>query len=135
MPLIRSLHADYIWPLILAAAFIYGLALVIALIQKGNYAAFQRLGGLALLILMDLQLLVGIVLYGLQQRWSVPDILRSYEHPFQMIVAIAVFHVGYRQVRVAPNQQSKLRTGLLWMSVSVIILGVGLFRIKGLMGT
>lgn len=135
MPIIKSLHADYIWPVILVVALVYAVALVRGLLQKGSYGTFQRIGGLSLLILMDLQLLAGLILYGVQQRWTGTDVLRSYEHPFQMIVAIVVFHVGYRQIKLASDSQAKLRAGLIWMSVSILIVGIGLARIKGLMGT
>ena len=135
MTIIRTLHADYIWPPLLVVAVLYAVALIIGLMQKGEYGPLQKLGGLVLLILMDLQLLAGLVLYGVQQRWSGTDVLRSYEHPFQMIVAIVVFHVGYRQVGNALDHRKKLRNALIWMIASLIILGTGLVRVKGWMGT
>ncbi len=135
MTIIRTLHAEYIWPTLLVVAVLYAIALIMGLLQKGEYGTWQKLGGLVLLILMDLQLLAGLVLYGVQQRWSGTDVLRSYEHPFQMIVAIVVFHVGYRQVGNALDQRKKLRNALIWMVASLIILGAGLVRIRGWMGT
>ncbi len=135
MVALRALHTDYIWPVLLVVALLYAIALIMGLVQKGAYGPLQKLGGRFLLILMDLQLLVGLVLYGVQQRWQGADILRSYEHPFQMIVAIVVFHVGYRQVGNTQDERKKLRNALIWMLTSLIILGLGLIRIKGWMGT
>ncbi len=135
MAILRSLHTDYIWPFIVVVAALYASALVIALIKKGEYGTFQKIGGLFLLILMDLQLTVGIVLYAVQQRWTGNDILRSYEHPFQMIVAIVLFHIGYRQVKIATEHQKKLRFALIWLVGSMIILGLGLIRITGWLGS
>ncbi len=135
MAILRSLHTDYIWPFIVVMAVLYAIALVIALIKKGEYGTSQKLGGLILLILMDLQLLAGLVLYAIQQRWTGNDILRSYEHPFQMIVAIVLFHIGYRQVKIANEHQKKLRFALIWMVGSLIILSLGVIRITGWMGS
>ncbi len=135
MVALRALHTDYIWPVLLVVALLYAIVLIMGLVQKGAYGPLQKLGGRFLLILMDLQLLVGLVLYGVQQRWQGADILRSYEHPFQMIVAIVVFHVGYRQVGNTQDERKKLRNALIWMLISLIILGSGLIRIKGWMGT
>lgn len=133
--ILRTLHAEYLWPTLLVVAALYAVALIRGLVQQGEYGTLPKLGGLALLILMDLQLLVGLVLYGVQQRWSGADVLRSYEHPFQMIVAVVVFHVGYRQVQNAPGHRKKLRNALSWMVAALLILGLGLVRIKGWMGT
>ncbi len=135
MVILRTLHTHYIWPVLVVVAMLYGAALIIGLVQKRAYGRLPKLGGMLLLILMDLQLLAGLAVYGIQQRWNDVDILRSYEHPFQMIVAIVVFHVGYRQVNRTVDHQKKLRNALIWMGVAMIILGLGLVRIKGMMGT
>ncbi len=133
--ILRTLHAEYLWPTLLVVAALYAVALIRGLVQHSEYGTLPKLGGLVLLILMDLQLLAGLALYGVQQRWSGADVLRSYEHPFQMIVAVVVFHVGYRQVKNTRDHRKKLRNALIWMVTALLILGLGLIRIKGWMGT
>lgn len=130
MTFIRSLHTDYVWPVLLAAAAILAVALAMGMLRKQEYGTLQKAASLALLICFDLQIAAGLLVYILQQRWLGGDVLRSYEHPLQMIVALALCHVGYRRIKAAQDSRRKYRNALIWMGLSVVIVILGLARVQ-----
>ena len=57
----------------------------------------------------------------------------SYEHPVTMIVGHSVFMVGNLLLRRTDNVDRKLRTALMWVTATMVVIGLGLARVKGLL--
>jgi hypothetical protein len=96
--------------------------------------ADDRLGA-AFVGLLDLQLLIGLVLYFALSpitKEGMRDIggamantgLRFWtiEHPFGMIVAIALAHIGRTRIRKATDAARRHRTALIFFTLALIVI-------------
>ena len=84
-------------------------------------------------IMYDVQVLLGLVLWLMQQRWTGVDALRSWEHPATMLLAVLAAHFGTMRVRKTADDAAKFRTALLWFLISGALLTVGVLQITGAM--
>jgi hypothetical protein len=84
---------------------------------------------------LDLQLLIGLLLYvflspvtqsafvDMAAAMGASDIrFFAVEHPFGMIVAIALAHVGRVRIRKAPDSESRHKRALIFFGLSLLIL-------------
>lgn len=86
------------------------------------------------LIALDVQLLVGLVLYGVASPFvasalaNMGDAMRSsdlrfwaVEHPLMMVVSLIVAHVGFARLKragvAAPHRQALILLGLAWVLI------------------
>lgn len=53
-------------------------------------------------VLLDVQVLIGLAIYGMNQYWEHPSALLRYAHPLLALAALAAAHIGVRRGR---NQQ------------------------------
>lgn len=53
-------------------------------------------------ILLDVQVLLGLVFYGLEGYWESPDAMVAYVHPALAIGALVVAHATLRKARAEP---------------------------------
>ena len=130
MNLLHTLHVSYLWPLLTVVAILYLVWMLYSLLRQTAWNPVHRLLSLAFLILLDLQLVLGIVLWIVQQRWSGGDALRSFEHPVNMIVALVVYHVGYRRLQRDVPDRSRFVAGASWGAACLVVFGLGIIRIK-----
>lgn len=128
LSLLRSLHITYIWPVLAGVAVLYVLWMAYGLARRADWTSGPAMASLLFLILLDVQLLLGATLWILQQRWTGDDVMRSWEHPFHMIVALTLYHVGYRQLKRATAAKAKFRAALIWSTACLVLLGMGIIR-------
>ncbi|MFA9445376.1 hypothetical protein [Egicoccus sp. AB-alg6-2] len=50
-------------------------------------------------VLLDIQVLVGLVIYGMGQYWDHPSALLRYVHPVLALLALVAAHVGVKRGR------------------------------------
>lgn len=50
-------------------------------------------------VVLDLQVLLGLLVYGVDQYWEHDEALVAYVHPALMLVALAVAHIGVARAR------------------------------------
>ena len=95
----------------------------------------DELWGLLLTISVDLQLLVGLALYlvlspitkmaftsfGTAMRIETTRFF-AVEHPFAMLIAIAVIHVARVRIRKAVEPARKHRTALIFFGIALILM-------------
>ncbi len=93
----------------------------------------DELWGLLLTISVDLQLLAGVVLYLLSPitRMGISNLgaamrieatrFFTVEHPFVMIVAIALVHVGRVRIRRAAEPQRKHASAMVWFGIAMVL--------------
>ena len=84
-------------------------------------------------VLLNIQIGLGILVWIMQARWMGGEALTSYEHPVTMIVGLSVFMVGNLLLRRTDDVDRKLRTALIWVTASMVVIGLGLARAKGLL--
>jgi uncharacterized BrkB/YihY/UPF0761 family membrane protein len=117
------------WFVLIAALAALVLA-VMAIAGRKPFSQQHRLANLAFVISMDLQLVIGLLLYVVSPlvRTALADMgsamgdsqLRFFavEHMSVMLVAVALAHVGSVLIRRAPTDQAKHTRALLWFGLS-----------------
>ena len=78
-------------------------------------------------VLLDIQVLLGLVLYGMEQYWESPEAMVAYVHPAIMIVALVVAHLGVRSGRNEQMvQDAHSKVGRAFVVVLVLLAaGIG----------
>jgi hypothetical protein len=132
------LHNTLRW-IILLAALITLLKYFIGWFGQKNWEKSDNILGAVFTGLMDLQLLVGFVLYLFLSpitKAAFQDFgvamqnadLRFYavEHLVMMIVAIALVHIGRIRSKKVQQSKTKYSTGLLFFGIAYIIILAGI---------
>jgi cytochrome bd-type quinol oxidase subunit 2 len=82
--------------------------------------------------MMDLQLLMGSVLWVIREQWNIKIASRTWEHPVTMFLAIAIAHVGSVLAKKGEKEDSqRYKQALLCFFVSFALVILGIYRIKG----
>jgi uncharacterized membrane protein YozB (DUF420 family) len=132
-PIFRILHSVLRWVVILTALFAIIRATTGLSFRRGYMQTDDR-AGLWFTISMDLQLLIGLILYFFLSpttRIAMQDFgtamgnsaMRFFavEHLALMVVALIVAHVGRSLIRKAPAAQQKHRRALIWYGLAVVL--------------
>jgi hypothetical protein len=75
---------------------------------------------------MDIQLLIGIVVWIGQQRWDGKEPFLSFIHPLLMIVAVALAHVGRARSDRADGSRVKGQQASIFFILSFIVIVVAI---------
>lgn len=126
-------HSDWRWIVILVGAALL-IKYLAGLLSNSRWSRIDHWLGLGFTTVIDIQFLLGLVLWIMGQRWSGGDPLRSWEHPVTMIVAIAVAHITWTRVKRASESSTKYRTGLIGFLVAGVVILLGILRITGGLG-
>ncbi len=131
------LHNFLRW-IILAAALYAIVSAYIGLAKKTEYTKPNRIGGVVFTASLDLQLLIGLVLFGVSpfmkaamqnmgESMKISDIrFFIVEHPFLMVVAIIVAHVGTALAKRKPDSASKHKTTAIYYTIALVLLLAGI---------
>lgn len=131
------LHNFLRW-IILAAALYAILTSVLGLLKKSEYTKANRIGGVVYVASLDLQLLLGLVLFGISpfMKAAMSDMGESMknsdirffiaEHPFLMLTAIIVAHVGSALAKRAPDSQAKFKKSAIFFTISLVLILAGI---------
>src|SRR5512138_3128541 len=106
MPAILMLHSIWRWVVLLAAAAAIVKALVGWFGRQPWTGLDDRLGMLYTLTI-DIQVLLGLILYIVEQRWRTADPFFAYVHPLVMIIALILAHIGRSRTRKAAPAGSR----------------------------
>jgi heme A synthase len=104
---------------------------ITGIFSKRPFAKNDKLGALILMILCDLQLLGGLVIYMMNgwmgkmgQAGAMKDHATRFfgmEHPLMMAIAIVLVHVGYARAKKNIPDEKKFRT-LFWCAIIALFL-------------
>jgi hypothetical protein len=130
--IVLEAHSGWRYIVIIAALILFA-RLLWNLFSGARWGRLDQQLSLAFLITMDIQLLLGLVLWIMEQRWSGGDPLRSWEHPITMILAVAATHITWSRLKTT-NEESKVRVALFGFAVAAVLLTIGILRITGQMG-
>lgn len=114
-----NIHNIWRWLVLIAAVAAIVLALLAATGSRPWDATSDRLG-LIFTITMDIQVLVGIIIWLLEQRWS-GDAYLGYIHPILMLGAVALAHVGRSRADKAQGSPVKGRTAAIFFTASLVV--------------
>jgi hypothetical protein len=132
-PVVLLFHSYWRW-LVLLVLLVRGLKGVVGFLQKSEYGALDKRLSLASIIVVDVQLLLGILLFAISPTIRIAladpggamknDVVRLLfvEHPFTMIVGIVLVHVGHtlgkRPTRPDPSRHR--------IAAAMTLLGLGI---------
>lgn len=121
-------HSGLRW--ILLFALIYAIFNAFSKKKNGTFEPKDKMISLFAFILSHVQLLLGVVLYVMQQRWTgfsqMKDAYSRFfavEHTLGMIIAITLITLGYVQSKNALSEQKKFsKIGVYYLIALILIL-------------
>ncbi len=140
--IVLALHNIMRWLVLLAGLIAAGRALYIWLGRR-EWTSMDGQPGLFFVIAMDLQLLLGLLLYVVLSPITTSAFrdfgaamsnsgIRFFlvEHALTMVVAVVLAHIGRAMSRRATDGQAKARTAAIFYTLAliVILLGMPWFR-------
>ena len=120
--------------------YLTSLALVVAVavymvnwLRGQTWSTLERVIGLYAIIIIDIQLLLGAILWGVGASMGIvgANAARTIEHPFTMLLAIILLHVGWVWTKRS-DEAVRLRNGAVTFVVSGLLVLWGLLRIWGI---
>jgi hypothetical protein len=76
-------------------------------------------------VVMDIQLLIGVVVWISEQKWS-GDVMLGYVHPLAMVAAVGLAHMGRVRADKEPDDRQKGRQVLLFFVASFVVILVAI---------
>ncbi len=83
------------------------------------------------LSVIDLEVILGILVWFQQGRWDAVDMLRSRRHPALMLLALAVVHYGWWRAHHMPTARARFGLLTMYFLISGIVIFVGVLQIQG----
>lgn len=121
----------YIVLLVLTIAII---KLLIGWLGKQSWSRFDQILGVATPIVIDIQWLLGIVLWLMAPAaWFAGRNASFAEHAGTMTLALAAAHIGWVRAKRANSDTAKFQAAALGFLVAGILVGLGVARITGMM--
>lgn len=118
------------WRYIVILVIVLALVkLLIGMVGNGRWGKIDQALGAATPIVFDIQLLGGLVLWVVQQRWNGVLPLASWEHPVTMILAIVAAHVAWSRTKKSTEDATKFRTAFMGFLIAGLLMGLGVARI------
>jgi len=110
-----GMHSLWRWVVLIAVlvALVRGL---IGWLRGGAWTGLDRQLSLLATTALDIQLLLGILLWITERRWS-DGAFFAFVHPLVMIAAIAVAHLGSIRIRRETDAVARHR----WLALSLLV--------------
>lgn len=130
MGFIYKMHGHWRY-MIYMFAVIAIIALVVGLVSKKKWRPLGRVSSLIFVIMIDIQFLMGMILWVLGKRWEGQDTLRSWEHPATMIMAVFLVHMGSVLTKKdGIEDSSRYKKMLLFSFIAIALMVCGVYRIS-----
>lgn len=82
-------------------------------------------------ILVDVQWLLGLVLYVAAGFWQVADAGKAYWHPLAMTAAVVVAHIFSARVKKSTSDRERFQSGLIGYVVTLVLIALGVYFVLG----
>lgn len=105
------------------------LKFLIGLLGTQRWAKVDQVLGAMTPIMIDIQWLLGIILWIVEQRWFGNDPLASWEHPVTMTLALIAGHSTWTRVKRAAGDAAKFRIAFLGFLITALLIALGVARI------
>ena len=124
------MHAHSGWRyVVIAVAILTIIKMLLGWFGSGKWSTMDQRLGMAMPVVLDIQLLLGIVLWILEQRWIASDALASWEHPVTMLVAVIIAHYTWVRAKRTEDDRDKYRIASIGYIIAALVVGLGVFRI------
>ncbi|HVG00905.1 MAG TPA: hypothetical protein VND68_13785 [Chloroflexia bacterium] len=122
LDLLVTVHSVFRWVVLLTAL----PAIAVALMSAGGTRRWGVVGdrsSLFFTLAMDVQFLIGLLVWVLGQRWQ-GDVGLGWLHPLAMLVAVALAHVGRARADLGRNATStdKGRQAAIFFGASLLVI-------------
>jgi hypothetical protein len=124
-------HSGWRWVALLATLVAIGYGLW-GWLGGRSWTAQGRKIALFATIALDIQLLLGLVLYVVGERWSsiYPATVR-FEHPVTMLLALAAVHITSARLKRGTNTGGRYRLLALGTTIALLLIVVAIVRLPG----
>ncbi|MDE0140210.1 MAG: hypothetical protein F4047_12190 [Caldilineaceae bacterium SB0670_bin_27] len=122
------------WQHLASLALVVAVAVYVVNWLRGQmWSPLYRRIGLYAIIVIDIQLLLGLTLWGVGASMGIvgANALRTVEHPFTMLLAIVLLHAGWVWTKRS-DETVRLRNGAVTFLVTGLLVLLGLLRIWGI---
>lgn len=102
------------------------LAAFAAYNRARNAQAFEATVFSVTAVLVDLQILLGIALYGSGRYWEGDAPLLQYVHPLVMLAALVAAHIGLGRARRERMAADAHRLVGRWFVIAIVLLAAGI---------
>ena len=122
------------WQYLASLALVVAVAVYVVNWLRGQtWSALYRRIGLYTIIVIDIQLLLGLILWGVGASMGIvgANAIRTVEHPFTMLLAIVLLHAGWVWTKRS-DETVRLRNGAVTFLVTGLLVLLGLLRIWGI---
>jgi hypothetical protein len=120
MEWVVTLHSYWRWVVLLV-----GLgAIVVSLMAASGSRPWDSLAdrlSLVFTIAMDIQFLIGVIVWVSESRWS-GDVVLGWLHPIAMLGAVALAHIGRTRAERAATDRDRGRQTALFFAVSFVVI-------------
>ncbi len=118
--------------------YIVLLALIIAIVKyligwlgNGKWSSFDASLNRFTPIAVDIQWLLGLLVWVMMSWWDNGDRARAWEHPITMTVAVIVAHILAARVKKAETDKGKFKAGFWAYLITLVVIALGLYVILG----
>jgi len=126
-------HSGWRYIVILVAVLAI-VKLLIGWLSNGKWSSLDQRLGIALPIVLDIQLLQGLVLYLMApSAWFLGQNVGVAEHFGTMVLAIIAAHIAWARVKKNESSAAKFQIGTIGFAIAGLLMAVGVARITGWM--
>ncbi|MCX6049804.1 MAG: hypothetical protein NT075_32290 [Chloroflexi bacterium] len=120
--------------LVLLVAILAVLKFLIGWLTTSKWSGLDRGLGTAFPIVLDIQLLLGLVLYVMAPGYRFLARPISFgEHFGTMVLAVIVAHITWSRVKKSTPDTAKFRIGTIGFVIAGLLVGLGVLRITGML--
>ena len=105
------------------------IKVLLGAISKGRWSTLDQWLNRLTPIVIDIQLLLGLILWVLEQRWLGGDSVASWEHPVTMLIGVVLAHATSRRVTSAPTDAAKFQAAAIGYIIAGLVVALGVARI------
>lgn len=107
------------------------LKYLIGWLSNSKWSNFDTLLNRLTPIAIDIQWLLGIIVWIALSWWNNGDRARAFEHPLIATVAVVVAHIFAARARKAGTDDARYRTAFLGYLITSVLLALGIYLVVG----
>ncbi|MGL4648845.1 MAG: hypothetical protein ACRC1H_05510 [Caldilineaceae bacterium] len=121
------------WRYLVLLALIVALAkYLIGWLGNGKWSNFDTMLNRFTPVVIDIQWLLGLIVWISASWWNNGDRARAFEHPLILTAAVVVAHIFAARVRKQETDNGKYRTAFIGYLITTILIALGVYLLVGI---